>query len=87
MEILSLIIKIVLVVFALFLIVVVLLQSGQKSGVSSAISGGSDMMFGGKKKARGKDAMLVRFTKISAIGFMVLAVALVVIQKYGIPAV
>lgn len=85
MEVLSLIIKIVLVAFSVFLIAVVLLQSGQRAGVPGAIGGGAEAMFG-KKKARGLDAMLVKLTKVSAIGFMVLAVALALIQKYGINA-
>jgi preprotein translocase subunit SecG len=80
-DVLSLIIKIVLVAFSIFLIAVVLLQSGQKSGVPGAIGGGAEAMFG-KKKARGMDALLVRLTKVAAVGFMVLAVLLVVIQKY-----
>lgn len=81
MEVLSLIIKIVLVAFSVFLIAVVLLQSGQRQGISGAIGGGAEAMFG-KKKARGLDALLVRLTKISAVGFMILAALLVVIQKY-----
>ena len=46
MEILALIIKIVLVVFSGFLIVVVLLQSGAKTGVPGAISGGAEGLWG-----------------------------------------
>lgn len=85
MDVLSLIIKIVLVAFSVFLIAVVLLQSGQRSGVPGAIGGGAEAMFG-KKKARGLDALLVKLTKFSAIGFMVLAVLLAIIQKYGMGA-
>ena len=81
MEILSLIIKIVLVVFSVFLIVVVLLQSGSKQGLSGAITGGAEQMFG-KKKARGMDALLVRLTKVAAVGFMILATLLVIIHKF-----
>ena len=81
MEVVSLVIKIVLVAFSVFLIAVVLLQSGQRSGVPGAIGGGAEQIFG-KKKARGLDAMLVRLTKVAAVGFMVLAVLLVIIQKY-----
>ncbi|HBU12797.1 MAG TPA: preprotein translocase subunit SecG [Clostridiales bacterium] len=80
-DIVSLIIKIVLVAFSVFLIAVVLLQSGQRAGVPGAIGGGAEQLFG-KKKARGMDALLVRLTKIAAVGFMVLAVLLVIIQKY-----
>jgi len=81
MEVLSLIIKIVLVAFSVFLIVVVLLQSGAKTGVPGAVGGGAEAMWG-KKKARGLDATLKRLTKFSAVGFMILAVLLVVMQKY-----
>ena len=81
MEILSLVIKIVLVVFSVFLIVVVLLQSGAKTGVPGAIGGGAEAMWG-KMKARGMEATLVRLTRIAAIGFMVLAVLFVIMQKY-----
>lgn len=81
MDVLSIIIKIVLVIFSVFLIAVVLLQSGQSKGISGAIGGGAEAMFG-KKKARGMDALLVKLTKFSAVGFMILAVLLVIIQKY-----
>lgn len=81
MDILTLIIKIVLIIFAVFLIVVVLLQSGSKQGVSGAIMGGAEQIFG-KKKARGMDALLSRLTKISAVGFMILSTLLVIIAKF-----
>ena len=81
MDILSLIIKIVLVVFSVFLIIVVLLQSGAKQGLSGAITGGAEQIFG-KKKARGMDALLVRLTKVAAVGFMILAALLVIIHKF-----
>jgi preprotein translocase subunit SecG len=83
MDVVSWIIKIVLVVFSVFLIVVVLLQSGAKQGVSGAITGGAEQMFG-KKKARGMDALLVKMTKIAAVGFMILSAFLVIIQKLWI---
>jgi len=80
-EVVALVIKIVLVVFSVFLAIVVLLQSGAKQGVSGAITGGAEQMFG-KKKGRSMDAMLVKLTKVAAIGFMVLAVFLCIIQSY-----
>ena len=43
-----------LVIVALSLIVVVLLQSGKSAGLSGAISGGAEQLFG-KQKARGLD--------------------------------
>lgn len=83
MDALALVIKIVLVVFSVFLIIVVLLQSGAKQGLSGAIAGGAEQVFG-KKKGRGMEALLVKLTKIAAIGFVILAIALTLIQKYGI---
>ena len=80
-DIISIIIKIVLVVFSIFLIVVVLLQSGAKQGMSGAIMGGAEQIFG-KKKARGMDALLVRLTKVAAVGFMILSTLLVIITKF-----
>ena len=82
MDVVSLIIKIVLCLFSLFLIIVVLLQSGNKSGISCAIGGGAEMLVG-KTKARGMDAVLAKMTKIAAVGFMILAVALVVINRFA----
>lgn len=78
MDIISLIIKIILCVFAVFLIAVVLLQTGN-GNVGSAF-GGSDSVVG-KSKARGRDAMLSRLTKVIAIVFMVLAVALAIMMR------
>jgi len=82
MDLVSLIIKIVLCLFSLFLVIVVLLQSG--SGASEGAFGGAAVSaFAGKSKARGLDAILTKLTKISAIGLMVLAVALVLINRFA----
>ena len=81
MSIVSLIIKIVLCIFSVFLIIVVLLQSGNQTGISGSISGGAEMIMG-KSKARGADAMLAKLTKIASVGFMILAVALVIINRF-----
>ena len=82
MDAVILIVEIVLVIFAIFLIAVVLLQSGKKAGVSGSVSGGAERLFG-KKKARGYEAKMAFFTKIAAIGMIVLSVALVLIQKFA----
>ncbi|MCI8478422.1 MAG: preprotein translocase subunit SecG [Oscillospiraceae bacterium] len=71
----KLILTIVQVVAALFLIAMVLLQSGKSAGLSGAISGAADT-FLSKNKARGLDAKLARWTKWVAIGFMVLTVVI-----------
>lgn len=81
MDVVSLIIKIILCIFSVFLVIVVLLQSGKSAGLSGAIGGGAEMLMG-KNKARGMDALLAKLTKIAAIGFMILALGLVVIQRF-----
>ena len=62
----------------MFLIVVVLLQSG-KAGLSGAISGGAETFFG-KYKARSFEGKLNRLTKISAVAFIVIAVILAILD-------
>lgn len=54
------------------LIVLVLLQSGKSAGLSGAISGGAEQLFG-KQKARGVDAVLHRATVVTGILFFVLS--------------
>ncbi|MGI6664644.1 MAG: preprotein translocase subunit SecG [Christensenellaceae bacterium] len=73
MDVVSLIIKIVLCLCSLFLIIVVLLQQEE---------GPKPVGAGGVSKKRGKEAVLVRLTKISAVGFIVLALALVLLQHF-----
>ncbi|MHA6259962.1 preprotein translocase subunit SecG [Sporosarcina sp. CAU 1771] len=67
-----------LVIVCLSLIGVVLLQSGSSAGLSGAISGGAEQLFG-KQKARGLDLVLQRVTIILSVLFFILAIA---IMKY-----
>ena len=53
---------------ALFLIAVILLQSGKTPGLSGAIAGGTDT-FMAKNKNRSLDARLAKYTKWVAILF------------------
>lgn len=59
----------------LFLIAVVLLQSGKRSGLSGAIAGGADT-FMTKTKAKSFDAKLAKWTKWVALLFAVLTLVL-----------
>ncbi|MCM3115237.1 preprotein translocase subunit SecG [Neobacillus sp. MER 74] len=65
---------ILLVIVSIGLIGVVLLQSGKSAGLSGAISGGAESLFG-KQKARGLDLILHRITVVLAILFILLAMA------------
>ncbi|WP_019533322.1 preprotein translocase subunit SecG [Paenibacillus ginsengihumi] len=64
--------KIILVIASLGLIAVVLLQKGKSAGLSGAISGGAEHLFG-KQKARGLELFLSRLTIGLAIAFFVLS--------------
>lgn len=78
MNIPQLILSIVDVAAAIFLIAVVLLQSGKSAGLSGAIAGGVDT-FLSKNKAKTWDAKLAKMTKWVAIVFMVLTLVLCLI--------
>lgn len=65
-------VNILLVIDAIIMIVLVLLQSGKSEGLSGAISGGAEQLFG-KQKARGLDLVLHRGTVITGTLFFVLA--------------
>ena len=83
---LVLVIEIVLCLFSLFMIAVVLLQSGKSAGLTGDIGGAAES-FLGKSKAKTYEGTLKKLTKIAAVGIMVLAVALVLIQVYVLPNV
>ncbi|MBT2693567.1 MULTISPECIES: preprotein translocase subunit SecG [Bacillaceae] len=65
---------VLLVIVSLGLIGVVLLQSGKSAGLSGAISGGAEQLFG-KQKARGLDLVLHRVTIVLSVLFFVLTIA------------
>ncbi|AXI09944.1 preprotein translocase subunit SecG [Oceanobacillus sp. 143] len=65
-------VNILLVIDALVLITFVILQSGKSAGLSGAISGGAEQLFG-KQKARGMDLVLQRGTIITSVLFFLLA--------------
>lgn len=60
-----------LILTSIALIVLVVLQSGKSEGLSGAISGGAEQLFG-KKKARGIDAFLNRATVVASVIFFLL---------------
>ena len=72
MTVLHWIVGILLLISALVMIVTVLLQSSERSGLG-AISGAAETFFG-KNKARSLDGKLARWTKILAAVFIVLTV-------------
>ncbi len=76
METLHLILTIVQVILAVGLVVIVTMQSGKNSGLSSAITGGGSDSFLSKNKSKSLDAKLARATKWIGGVFVLLTLAL-----------
>lgn len=79
MDIAMLIIGIILLVFAVFLIVAVLMQQGKAHNLSGAIAGGAETFFG-KSKAQTMNKKLSVLTSVVAVIFVVLVCAVYVMQ-------
>ena len=71
----AIVVSIIYAIASLFLICVVLLQSGKSAGLSGAIAGGADT-FLSKNKAKSADARLAKMTKWIAVVFMVLTLVM-----------
>ncbi|WP_251519242.1 MULTISPECIES: preprotein translocase subunit SecG [Staphylococcus] len=66
---------ILLILDCIALVTVVLLQEGKSNGLSGAISGGAEQLFG-KQKQRGIDLFLHRLTIVLAVIFFLLMVGI-----------
>lgn len=75
MSTIQLIFTIVQIIAGLFLIIVVLSQSGKRSGLSGAIAGAADT-FLSKNKAKSWDARLTKMTKWVAAAFILLTLTI-----------
>lgn len=69
----------VLLLFSVALIIVIILQEGHQQGLG-VVTGGADTFFS-KNKARSIDAFLSRWTKLFAVVFVAMVIALNVIAK------
>jgi preprotein translocase subunit SecG len=75
---LQLALTILQLICGLAIILIVLLQSGKKAGLSGAIAGGVDT-FLSKNKAKTMDARLAKITKWVALAFVILTLLLSII--------
>ena len=62
---------VLLIIDCIALVTVVLLQEGKSNGLSGAISGGAEQLFG-KQKQRGIDLFLHRLTIVLSVIFFLL---------------
>ena len=72
-------IGIILIVFSVFLVVAVLMQSGKSHNLSGAITGGAETFFG-KEKGKSIDKVLNKVTTVVAIVFVLVVIILYVVQ-------
>ena len=70
---------VLLAIASIILLASVLLQSGNSSGLSGSIAGGAEQLFG-KKKSKGYEAILTKVTSIGAVLFVILSIALVMME-------
>ena len=82
MEVVRIILSVILGLDCLALIVLVLMQQGKTAGLSGAIAGGAETFFG-KKKDSSYEGKMELYTKILGAGFMVLAVVLLILQRFA----
>ena len=83
MDVLITILTILLAIISVVLIVLVMLQEGNEKGLSGSIAGGmSETSFAVKNSGRTKEGQLKKYTRIALAAFMILALAIGVLQKY-----
>lgn len=69
----------ILLFFAVFLVVAVLLQHGKNHNLSGTIAGGAETFFG-KEKGKTIDKMLSKLTTVVAVIFVILVIVLFIFQ-------
>ncbi len=76
---LSIVLMIILAIVSIALIGSILMQSSNSAGLSGAIGGGAEQLFG-KKRGRGYEALLSKLTTVCAITFIVISLVLVMLE-------
>ena len=75
----TLALKIILLIASIVLIISILLQESKSAGLSGAIGGGAEQLFG-KKRSSGYDAILAKISTVTAVLFIVISLVLVAIE-------
>ena len=76
---LKIVLLIIQIICAIALMTVIVLQPGKSAGLSGSIAGGSEQLFG-KQKSRSVDELLSKITGYVAAAFMLLTLALNLMQ-------
>jgi preprotein translocase subunit SecG len=77
----EILVKVLLIIASVGLIAIVLLQKGKSAGLSGAISGGAEHLFG-KQKARGLELFLQRATMGLAAAFIILSIIAAYVVRF-----
>ena len=75
----TLALKIILLVASIVLIISILLQESKSAGLSGAIGGGAEQLFG-KKSSSGYDALLSKIATVTAVLFIIISIVLVAVE-------
>lgn len=73
------VIMVIQIITSIILIASILLQPGKSAGLSGAIGGGAEQIWG-KQKGRGIEEVMAKITKIGAIVFIISSLAMVYLQ-------
>ena len=76
---LKLVLMILLIISSVVLTGSILFQSGNSAGLSGAIGGGAEQLFG-KKKSKGYETILSRIPTVCAVIFFVVTIAITAIK-------
>lgn len=68
-----------LIALTIFLVVIILKQTGKEKGLSGTITGGSSDTFFGKSGGDKKDKRLSMLTIIGSVAFVIITIVLVII--------
>lgn len=73
------VLMVLLCIASIILIASILMQQGKSAGLSGAIGGGAEQLFG-KKKGRGYETILRKISNAGAVVFILCALALVALE-------
>ena len=73
------ILMVILAIASIILVISILLQSSNSSGLSGSIGGGAEQLFG-KKKSQGYEGLLSKISTVTAVLFIVLSLVLVALE-------
>ena len=75
----TLALKIILLIASIVRIISILLQESKSAGLSGAIGGGAEQLFG-KKRSSGYDALLSKIATVTAVLFIIISIVLVAVE-------